>query len=360
MKTFKNYFKIIYANKFSLIIYIALFLILLNINNASNEESLNINYNISVIDNANNEESKKLINFLESKYTVTKEKLTDDEAKDKLFSGMVAYVLFIKDNNNLSYIAKEDSIVPSAINLSINEYLNTSRTLEKYNIANSNEETVNLLSENIDFKILNSSQRDNTDFYYNYLAYVIILFSLSTIYLGYNAFLRNGVENRIRVSKTRFNKFIISIYMSSLLFMFLICIGFAIIELLKNGTNIKQFFLYTINLLFFSMSMVALAYLISSKSKDSHNNGALNNIISLSLCFITGIFVPQEFLPEYLLKFSSLFPPYWYLEGIKSAGKYNYSIFLKVILIQLSMTIVIILINAVLNKNKNGEFSYSR
>ena len=360
MKTFKNYFKIIYANKFSLIIYIALFLILLNINNASKEESLNIDYNISVIDNANNEDSKKLIDFLESKYIITEERLTDDEAKDKLFGGMTSYILFIEKNNSLSYISKEDSVAPTAINLSINEYLNTSRTLEEYNISNSDEETINILSENADFKILNSSRRDNTDFYYNYLAYVIILFSLSIIYLGYNAFLRDGVENRIRVSKTRFNKFIISIYASSLLFMILICIGFALIELFKNGTSIDRFLLYTINLIFFTMPMVALAYLISSKSKDSHNNGALNNIISLSLCFITGIFVPQEFLPEYLLKFSSMFPPYWYLEGIKSVNKYDYNMLLKVILIQLAMTIVIILINAVINKNKKGEFSYSR
>ena len=360
MKTFKNYFKIIYANKFSLIIYIVLFLILLNINNATGEESLDIDYSVSVVDNANNEESQKLINFLKSKYYITKEKLTDDEAKDKLFGGMTAYILYISENNELSYIAKEDSVAPTAINLSINEYLNTSRTLEQYNIPNSNEETINILSENANFEILNSTSSNRTEFYYRYLAYVIILFSLSIIYLGYNAFLRDGVENRIRVSKTRFNRFIISIYASSLLFMILICICFALIELFKNGTSIDKFLLYTINLISFAMPMVALAYLISSKSKDSHNNGALNNIISLSLCFITGIFVPQEFLPEYLLKFSSIFPPYWYLEGIKAVNKYDYNMLLKVILVQLAMTIVIILINAVLNKNKKGEFSYSR
>ncbi|MFY9284909.1 MAG: ABC transporter permease [Miniphocaeibacter sp.] len=360
MKTFKNYFKIIFANKWSLILYIVLFTILLSINNGSNVETLDTNYHITVIDKANNSESKNLIDFLETKYRVSKENISDEKAKDKLFGNITAYVLFIDKENNLSYFAKDDSVAPTAINLSIDEYLNTNATLEKYNIENSNKESINILSENTNFKILNNTTRNNTEFYYTYLTYIIILFSLSIIYLGYNSFLRDGVENRVRVSKTKFNKFIISIYASSLILMLFVCLGFSLLELFKNKTSLEKYPLYLINLIAFTIPMVALAYLVSSRSKDSSNNGALNNVISLSLCFITGVFVPQEFLPQYLIKLSSIFPPYWYLEGIKASNKMDFNMLLKVILVQGIMTSVLILINMIVNRQKKGDFSYSR
>lgn len=360
MRIFKNYLKIIYTHKFSIIFLLVIFTFLININASSNKDSLSTNYRINIIDNANNEESKELINFLDKKYSIDLKDVNDDEAKDLLFGAMTSFVLFIDEDNSLSYYSKEDSIAPVSIKMAIEEYLNTSRTLNTFNIDNSYKNTVDILTEDVDFEIINSTSRSSTEIYYTYLTYIIITIILSVIFLGYQSFLKDGVQNRIRISKTKLSRFNLSLYTSSFIFIILICILFVIIEYLKNSSDINKVLLLTANLILFAFPIIGIAYIISIFSKNINLNSSLNNIISLVLCFVSGAFVPQEYLPEFLLKISSLFPPYWYIKGIYAIENFDFPSMFKIFFIQLVMALVFIITNIIISRYKKGELDYTR
>ncbi|MDL2310444.1 ABC transporter permease [Peptostreptococcaceae bacterium OttesenSCG-928-C18] len=360
MQIFKNYLKIIYKNKISILSLLAIFAVLLNINNFSTKKDLKQHFAIEIVDKADNEDSKNLIDFLDKKYDVTVEDLTTEEAKDLLFSSMTSYILFIEENNNLSYFAKEENSDYIAINMAINEYLSTKNTLNHFGIENSYDNTVEILEDAANYEILDSTDLTATESYYIYLAYIILTLVLSIVFLAHYSFLKDGVQNRIRISKTKINKFNLSLYVSSIIFITILCIGFSVFELIKNKSDIEQLPVLFLNLIAFAVPIIALAYIVSSLSTTPKNNGAINNIISLVLCFITGIFVPQQFLPEFLLKISSIFPPYWYVKGIKSITKSDYNTLFQVIAIQLLIAIVFILVNSLLSKSKKINYSHSR
>ena len=46
----------------------------------------------------------------------------------------------------------------------------------------------------------------------------------------------------------------------------------------------------------------------------------LVNVISLALCFLGGVFVPQEFFSDTIIKVAKFFPTYWYVATNSSIG----------------------------------------
>ena len=80
MRTFKNYFKIVYLHKFSIILLIVIFSFLLSINVSSSKDNLNLDSKINVVDNAKNKDSKKLVSFLKDNYKVSTKSLSDTVA----------------------------------------------------------------------------------------------------------------------------------------------------------------------------------------------------------------------------------------------------------------------------------------
>lgn len=61
-------------------------------------------------------------------------------------------------------------------------------------------------------------------------------------------------------------------------------------------------------------------------SQTAPNTLVLNMIVTtanLLLCFLGGVFVPQEFLSETVLRFSRFLPTYWYVRGLYLATGYN-------------------------------------
>ena len=44
------------------------------------------------------------------------------------------------------------------------------------------------------------------------------------------------------------------------------------------------------------------------------------NIVSLGLCFLGGVFVPQEFFSDTIIKAARFFPTYWYVATNETIG----------------------------------------
>ena len=87
----------------------------------------------------------------------------------------------------------------------------------------------------------------------------------------------------------------------------------------------------------------------------------LLNVIGLGTCFLGGVFVPQEILPDEVLKVAHYIPTYWYIKMndlIKNMGKANnefFSVFGKGIGIQLLFAATILVITIVIVRTKNNK-----
>jgi len=54
----------------------------------------------------------------------------------------------------------------------------------------------------------------------------------------------------------------------------------------------------------------------------SHNAiPAVNNVVTLGLCFISGVFVPMELIADSVLRIASFTPTYWFVKANNQIAK---------------------------------------
>lgn len=72
---------------------------------------------------------------------------------------------------------------------------------------------------------------------------------------------------------------------------------------------------YLLNSLVFTLSAAGLAYLLGNLTQTKEVVLAVANITALGTSFISGVFVPQEFLGDAVLRVASFTPTYWYVRA---------------------------------------------
>jgi ABC-2 type transport system permease protein len=70
-----------------------------------------------------------------------------------------------------------------------------------------------------------------------------------------------------------------------------------------------------LNALIFALTTLSISYLIGITIKSKRAVQAIATAVSLSLSFISGIFVPQYILAAPVLKLASFTPTYWYVKA---------------------------------------------
>ena len=73
--------------------------------------------------------------------------------------------------------------------------------------------------------------------------------------------------------------------------------------------------IYALNSFCFTFTSLTLALLISNLVKDKNAVNGIVNIIALGSSFLCGAFVPQEFLPDNVLKIAHMLPTYFYISS---------------------------------------------
>lgn len=70
--------------------------------------------------------------------------------------------------------------------------------------------------------------------------------------------------------------------------------------------------LYLVNSILCMLVALSLGYLTGTISNSPTAVNGMNNVISLGLCFLGGIFVPPEMLSDTVKKVACFLPTYWY------------------------------------------------
>jgi ABC-2 type transport system permease protein len=274
------------------------------------------------------DELGKIANFID---------LPDDpEAlQDALFFGSVTLIIrvptgftenFMRDQSvTLKKMSVPDSIDNTYIDLSINKYFSTAKLyLQNLEGLTQNELVQHLKSDLaktsvVEMKTNGDNPTDHTysNYFFNYFSYSllsIIILGMSTLMLVFNnrdLKLRNGCSP---ISSYSMN---MQFILANLLFTFASWLLMVLLCLMVNYKTI-----FTANTVYFLLNSFVFAFCCSSISffigtivKSQNAISAVSNVVTLGMSFISGAFVPQEYVSASVLKIAAFTPAYWFVKA---------------------------------------------
>ncbi len=106
---------------------------------------------------------------------------------------------------------------------------------------------------------------------------------------------------------------------------------------------------------------LSLAYLIGLFMKNSNMLNGITNIVSLGICFLSGVFVPMNIMNKKVLRVAQFLPVYWYenvnetLSGIMSFPAKLPLISWKSMGIEIMFTLALLALILAVSKYKRQE-----
>lgn len=329
MTVSSTFFKILKKYKGLIILYSVILIGFGGINVTTNET--NVLYEaekpkIAVV----NKDDKSLITdnfiqYLSSNCDV--KKYDESDIDDALFYRQVSYVIYIdkgfnkNDKNKLSIKTTEDydstlaqmyvSRYLKTQDIYLSMYDNQSEAIEKLNDAMKVNVNISLTSK----KNTSASSRINT--YFNFASYSLLaglIIVLGTILAIFN---ERKVKMRSIISSTSYKTRNKSIILSSMIYAISLWIFYMIIGciLFKKELLNCNGLLYALNSLVFTFAALALGILISNLVNNKNALGGVVNVIAVGTSFLSGVFVPLEYLPDSVVNIAHGFPTYWYVSA---------------------------------------------
>ncbi len=367
MTVFKNYFKITKAHAFSLLVYTAIFLILIIAfsTSGSNVSSGYSSAKISIyVDNASDSlVSKGLESYLKKEHNF--KEFDKDNAEDDLFYGIVQAIIRIPENfeKGLKVEIKNapDSMYGKVIEQAINNYVNKYNAYKVSGIKDE-EKIVNLVKEDLDKKAkvgisdkIDSEAGFSSKHYFNFLNYMLlsqIILVVSNVMLTYNKEVVSKRNSVSPVTKLSQNLQLILGHLTIALIIWAIYMGvFGIFW--RSGLGLKSTKWMMVNSLVFTITVVTMAVFISKLIKNENAVSGVMNIVALGSSFLAGAFVPQEVLSETTVNISKVLPSYYYITNNNLlAEKPSFETMLPYTLVLMGFALVFIFLTILLEKRK--------
>jgi ABC-2 type transport system permease protein len=194
----------------------------------------------------------------------------------------------------------------------------------------------------------------------NLLAYGLF----STIFSAYGlvnlAFNRPEVKMRNSCSPVSRRSFSRKISLATISYSFLATIGFSSFIIYISKLRDPQIIgLFSISIFAFFLAMVTFSTLITNLVKSSETISGVNNVFILGSCFISGVFVPSEFLPDIVNKIAAFTPTYWFVQSNMLIGEsitYNQKFFEAIglnLLVLLAFSAVFMVLNLMNMREKS-------
>ena len=344
MIVFKCYMKILRQNVTLVIIYLGIFFsvaLVMQMAAGKSEDSLyaNTSIDIGVVKEDQGVLAQGFVDYLNTIHNVIPMKNNPEVLQENLFYRNVEYIVQIPDdfyeaciqgNQPLKVTKVPGSYSSYYVDQQISSYISTLRT---YLAAGfSPEEAIQGVKNEVHEPVTKlSSDSASSDlvpytYYFRYVPYLflaVLCYSMGYILL---AFQKEDIQKRMQassVSTRRQN-------LEGLLAMFTIGVGLWLIavtgaivmyqkDLLASGV-LTYYLLNTFVMMKVSLS---LSYLLGLFVKNSNMLNGLSNIVSLGMCFLSGVFVPMSVMDKKVLKIAQFLPVYWYEDINETLARYH-------------------------------------
>ncbi|MDD5603306.1 MAG: ABC transporter permease, partial [Eubacteriales bacterium] len=157
----------------------------------------------------------------------------------------------------------------------------------------------------------------NIAYFFNYLAYAlfsILILGVTTCMFAFNNI---DIKRRNMCSPLPLRQMYLQMAGGNLVFAVLSWAVMILAGLAIFGKQIlsQRGMLLCVNSFIFMTAGLSISYLISGLLKSRNAQGAVANVVTLGTCFIAGVFVPQEFLGDFVLTIARFTPTYWYVRA---------------------------------------------
>ena len=342
MQVYKAYFKIIKKNIGQLSIYLIIFLLFAIIfgkvsTSPKDTDFESTKVNISII---NKDENSKLISGLRD-YLKENENIVDvgtskEDLQDALFFREAEYIITIpkgftkeilKGNKDINI---EKTVIPNSTseiymdNL-INRYLNTVKmytsTIDNISQAKLVSNVNKDLSHTTDVKIKtydnDYSNNASCANYYNFFAYsmfAVLILGISLVMISFNNkdLKRRNLASSLSMKNMNIQMVFANITYAVVVWFVMIIASFI---MFKNYMFTINGLLSLLNSFVFTLAALSISILISNLVTSRNALSAVVNVIALGSCFISGVFVPQQYLGDTVLSIAKFNPTYWYVKA---------------------------------------------
>lgn len=337
---FKYYLKLVQKNMKSSMLYFLLFIILSSIfmKNSGEIKYEETKLDIVVNNKSNDELSKKFVDYLKNKENVTEKKLTQQEAKTLILKNV--YLSYIEIDENFEENLKNDKKAIKIIGDETSHYfigfkINIEKYINYLNVAlkenKDYKEVENTINTKINVNIPNESEynkiniKDKYNITFYYLGYSLlstILFIISNIEIDFS---NKELKKRLSISPLSDLKIIFEKYLAQILTAILFTILYLIFVNYKIGKyyKITDLLLINISVIIHSLCIVSIANAIFNITSNKKLLNGLINILTLIVSFVSGIFIPEKFLPKSIKAIANFFPTRYYINFINDVSIKN-------------------------------------
>lgn len=333
MTVFKCYMKILKQNLGLVFLYLGIFFsvsIVLQMAAQKGEDSLyqTTSIDLGVVNPDDSLLSSGFVDYLSQIHHVTIMENDPETLQENLFYRNVEYIIQIPADFYKTCIQNGESLkvtkVPGSyssyyVDQQISSYLDTMRT---YLAAGfSQEEAITALKSQVHEPVTKlSSNSVSTDksplvYYFRYIPYLFLGALCYTMGYILMAFKKGDIQKRMAASAISSRRQTLE----GLLAMGIIGAGLWFLGILGAVLMYRNSFLdsrmlpyYLLNTLLMLIVALSLSYLIGMFINNSDLLSGAANIVSLSMCFLCGVFVPMDVMDKSVLKVSQFLPVYWY------------------------------------------------
>jgi ABC-2 type transport system permease protein len=299
--------------------------------------------------------------------------------QDALFFRSVTYIIRIPRGFTEQFmrgadVAVEKTVVPDSISniyidMCINQYFNTARAYVDSNRSITQEKLVTNVKKDLSLTVpvilrnneMKAAALSYSAYYFNYLAYVF----LSVLILGISAlmvvFNNTDLKKRNACSPISSGRINLQFILANLLFTFAVWVimsgSYFIFDFQSLFSPYMGYFF--LNSIVFAFCAASISYLIGISVKSQSAVSAVSNVVALGSCFLSGVFVPQEFIAGSVLQIASFTPTYWYVKAnnrIAELSQFDFphaSVFLSYILIEFGFAVAFFVLALVVGKKRN-------
>lgn len=380
MQAFKVFFKIIRRHLTSIIIYVMVFLFLAIMSAFFNNPQQAVNFegtkNRIVVMNEDKGSpfTQGLVDYLGENAQIVNVKTDKQSLQDALFFREVEYILRIPNGFAQGFLAGDkdallekttvpDSFASVQLDFMVTRYLNLAATYTKALPDVTQPELVQDIREDLSQNAevtLTAPQAAASDSnaynYFIYLAYslmAVMVLGVTTIMMVFN---KLDLKRRNLASPMKSLSLNLQLVLGNVVYSLIVWGLFGVIAyiLFPQAMNRSNPVLLLANALVFTLVCLSISFFIGNLIKSKGAQQAVANVLSLGLCFISGVFVPQELLGKTVMSLASFTPTYWYVKNILNLR--SASGLLPVtygILIQLGFAVVFLILSLVVAKQKS-------
>ena len=345
MQVFKLYFKLLKSYKGVVILYFVIFMAVAVIMTKNLAADSNVSMKETKLDIMIVDEDKKTLGgaleeYFGSRHDLVEMEYDKEQITDALYWRKLDYVLVIPKGFEESILSDEiddmelqNMKVPGYYDAVFFESELSMYTAKLkgllaagYSMEEAEDQLVKLQEEKTEVKIasfVNEKQNDICTVFFAYVPYLFITLGMNGIGLILIVFNEQKVKDRMECSCTTMQERIAGLAGGILVFgIIMLAAVVAVAGVLSKGSIFtdNRFPYFLINMLAMLLFGLSLGFFAGTIAKNKDAMNGLVNVISLALCFLGGVFVPQEFFSETIIKVAKFFPTYWYVATNNSIG----------------------------------------